>query len=193
MEIESQCINLKAFNDWVLRIELKCSVDSVDLIPQIPRERFKFVLFLRIGGSNFSCSSMFAIVTQKIKYFLSDTCTIYDSSWDKKIGMRISPKQFFPNVQRTEDESTYRKVKSTDQYVVSFTSTFRCFDRECNETAKRICLRLSRRINPMRRAERKQQRTSRARQLRSTQEFFPVWSNKRALRFIYLVIYLTQT
>lgn len=76
----------------------------------------------------------------------------------KRSGCEYRPNNFFPNVRRTElDESTYRKVESTDQYV----SSHRPSDASiANETAKCICLRLSQGINPHR-VERKQQRSNR--------------------------------
>lgn len=131
MEIESQWrTNSKAFNDRVLRTELKCSIDSVDLIPQIPRERFNFVLFPRIGGNNFSCD-VYANVVQTIKYLSSNTWAlyVYVISWFvvrwKDWNANISQIIFFK-----EPNHTNRKVKSTDHTfgtIRSFMSIFRPF------------------------------------------------------------------
>lgn len=90
--------------------ELNCSVDSADLIPEIPRERFKFVLFPWIDGSDFSCD----IVRRLCDCYAKDQIFIKWYVIVRCSGMSL--KQFFPNAQRPElDESTYRKVKSMDR------------------------------------------------------------------------------
>lgn len=90
--------------------ELNCSVDSVDLIPQILRERFKFVLFSRADGSNFSCdvAQCLCVCYAKDQIFIMRYAIVRFWSWDEKVRMRTN---FFSK--RTKNRARWINVSKS--------------------------------------------------------------------------------
>lgn len=169
-----------------------CFVDSVDSIPQIPTRASQIRIIS--DGSNSSCDTARCLrdcYAKKIKSLLSDTqsCALYDRSRDEKVADN-RPNKFFRNVQRAEPgESTYRKMESTDRmFLYVDLPAFRSRAQWNGKMYIRVC------------PEPGNKSVARGRKQRpcvpfgcgARRNFSPVQSNKRALRSIYLVIYLAR-